>query len=240
MSQSVLLSKENPNWLTPLDIVQRSRVALGGIDFDPATSPEANAPIGARYICYGPGHSHDEVSGLNLSWLGNVFLNPPGGVISTSSRTKSSPVAWWLKLVEEVERGNVKKAIFLAFAAGSFLQSLQKAKGFRQAEWPLSSGYSSCFLKDRIRFELTHADKLAMLEKELEPLRSDAPGRVKPLTLKEVKRAEKLKKEIEVVEATSVFSRFPGPSPTHGNLIVGVNIEKNLFKSCFSSIGQCQ
>ncbi len=87
------------DWQTPLPVIEAARYALGGkIDLDPASSPEANVKrVGAA-------HWFDHVSnGLNFSWWGTVFMNPP---YSTMLLRK-----FIMKLWNEYKCGNVHAAI---------------------------------------------------------------------------------------------------------------------------------
>lgn len=58
-------------WYTPYHIIQAVIILFGRIDLDPATSIEANDLIRAKRI-----HTIDD-NGLNKTWSGNVWLNPP-------------------------------------------------------------------------------------------------------------------------------------------------------------------
>ena len=99
---------------TPPAIVEAARLAMGGIDLDPASCEEANEVVRAREWC-GPSIGID---GLTCGWYrgdgkgaARVFLNPPGGKVGK----RSSAVAWWEKLVNEWLDGNVSQAIYVCF-----------------------------------------------------------------------------------------------------------------------------
>ena len=56
---------------TPLCYIESSRLVMGGIDLDPASSFEANSRIKAKRIF----SEFDD--GLTHKWYGRVFLHPP-------------------------------------------------------------------------------------------------------------------------------------------------------------------
>ena len=63
-------SGEN-EWYTPSNIIEAARNTMGSIDLDPATSEIANQTIKATEIFT------EETNGLDKTWSGNVWLNPP-------------------------------------------------------------------------------------------------------------------------------------------------------------------
>ncbi len=61
------------DWMTPLDIVERARRTMGGIDLDPASSALANERVKAAEFFT------QEDDGLRRRWWGRVWLNHPWG-----------------------------------------------------------------------------------------------------------------------------------------------------------------
>ena len=91
---------------TPHKIVESARALMGGIDLDPASCAQANAEI-VKALRF---HTRED-SGLDHSWTGRVWCNPPGGKLGNASMAK----LFWAKLVEEWSSGRVEQACFLAF-----------------------------------------------------------------------------------------------------------------------------
>lgn len=90
---------------TPPEFIEATREVMGGINLDPASCPEANVTVKADSFFA------KKDDGLTKDWFGNVFLNPPGGLIGR----KSSAAVWWGKLVGEHTSGRAKQAVFLGF-----------------------------------------------------------------------------------------------------------------------------
>lgn len=97
---SALHSKKTPKWGTPVWLIEYARELLEEIQLDPASSPEFNSLVQALVI-----YTHDD-NGLGQAWGGNVFVNPPGGLVTE----------FWQKLMAEVENGNVPKAFWVGFS----------------------------------------------------------------------------------------------------------------------------
>ncbi|MFB2876878.1 hypothetical protein [Floridanema aerugineum] len=136
-----------PDWL--LDAV---REVLGSIDLDPASCEEANKRVNAQMF-----YDADScgVGALGLDWdsrevneagqlvvkPANVFCNPPGGKVANKSQIK----LFWNKLIEQVEKGNIRHALFLAFSVEA-LQSTQKKTDKAMLDFP------GCMFKDRVAY----------------------------------------------------------------------------------------
>jgi hypothetical protein len=143
--QHMSVTDEHP---TPPEIVEASRLVLGEIDLDPASSAECNKTVRA----------HDWIGrpedGLDFEWYGRVFLNPPGGAIRKKTDpdfvwrkqygSPSRAVVWWRKLIEEFLAGRTTSAIFIGFS----IEILQSAQGSKRN--PMS--FPFCVPADRLCF----------------------------------------------------------------------------------------
>jgi ParB family chromosome partitioning protein len=82
-------------YYTPPLYVEAARRVMGGIDLDPASSPQANCVIRADDILT------EQLDGLQYHWAGRVWLNPP----------YSKSDAFVEKLLDDYHRGDVTQAI---------------------------------------------------------------------------------------------------------------------------------
>lgn len=86
-------------WYTPPVYLEAARVVMGSIDLDPATSEVAQREVQATT------YFTAETNGLEQTWSGNVWMNPP---YAANLVGKFSA-----KLCESIEAGSVSQAIVL-------------------------------------------------------------------------------------------------------------------------------
>jgi len=123
-----LHSKSTPKWGTPSLIIEKARVLLGDIHLDPASSAEFNQLVRALLFYT----EHD--NGLVQPWAGNVFLNPPGGLVKE----------FWERLIEHVSTGIVEKAFWVGFSVEQLC--LLADQEFHPMD------FSFCVLRKRLAF----------------------------------------------------------------------------------------
>ncbi len=70
-SRGTLGRRQNNEWYTPREWIDRARAVLGGIDVDPASSELAQKTVNAQE------YFDKERNGLRQVWRGRVWLNPP-------------------------------------------------------------------------------------------------------------------------------------------------------------------
>ncbi len=122
-----LHSSKSPKWGTPEHIVELAR-KVGYIHLDAASSPEFNTIIQALMI-------YTELdNGLAQEWNGNIFLNPPGGLV----------IEFWDKLMQEIQAGRVTKAFWIGFSVEQLCIMADKELH------PLD--FSTCILRKRLNF----------------------------------------------------------------------------------------
>jgi len=115
-------------WHTPPQYLELARRVLGGIDLDPASTPLAQALVGAeRFFTR-------EDDGLSLDWSGKVWLNPP--------YTQPAIEQFVLRLCGEYKAGRVTEAVMLTH-------------NYTDTRWFQSAAAVSpaiCFTRGRIGF----------------------------------------------------------------------------------------
>lgn len=125
----------NSCWRTPEHYIAAARRAMGGIiDLDPASDEDANRIV--RAVTYfSPQNGQD---GLNLSWCGNVWLNPP------YSDFRGQAGQWIAKLRSEYMSRNVTQAIALINLGTAYQTAVQAAMDVAAAV---------CIPNERIQFD---------------------------------------------------------------------------------------
>lgn len=116
-----LFSSESTNWFTPAHIIDRTQKLLGEIDLDPCSDADGNVPARERFVD----------GGLEQSWSGRVYMNPPYG---------REIGDWVTKLSGAFYSGEVTEAIALVPAR----TDTEWFRTFRDA--PI------CFMRGRLRF----------------------------------------------------------------------------------------
>lgn len=123
---ALLVQSKANRWYTPSDYIEAARRVLGGIDLDPASDEKANATIKAAEI-----YTEDQ-NGLDQTWYGRVWLNPPYG---------RKAGAFVVQLADLYEDGAIEGAICLVNAHCTDTEWFQRL-------W----SYSLCFTNHRIDF----------------------------------------------------------------------------------------
>ena len=120
------MSKNQDYWYTPPYLIEATKVVLGEIDLDPASSALANEIVKATAF-------YDKVTdGLKQHWRGRVWLNPP----------YDKPLPWTQKLIAHYQAADISSSIVLM-------------KSDCSPVWARLLGqYSqaSCLLSKRVRF----------------------------------------------------------------------------------------
>lgn len=129
------ISDDSFDWYTPLDCIESAKLVMGNITTDPASSEVAQKKIMAEV------YYTKETNGLNKSWKGNVWLNPPYSFPEIDNFIK--------KLLSEINLGNCKQAIVLTNNSTDTL-------------WFHSLlNYPFCITKGRLSFWNKNGEKLA-------------------------------------------------------------------------------
>ena len=142
-------SSDSNEHYTDTPILDLVREVMGGIDLDPASCELAQTKVEAQ-AWYGPGSPCGE-DGLKEPWLGRVYLNPPGGVLSkeeckeTPYKTTSRTAIWWAKLAEAWKTGEVEQAIFMGFSL-EVLRTVQQLDVLQPVQFPF------CIPSERLSF----------------------------------------------------------------------------------------
>lgn len=127
-------------WYTPARLVEAARLAMGGIDLDPASTAEANEVVGAERF-------YDEADdGLTHPWSGRVWLSPP------HARGAIRPFVD--KLTDEYRSGAISQACVLT----------NNSTDSRWWQRLAASASALCLVRRRVRFWNTTKPSLAPLQ----------------------------------------------------------------------------
>ena len=119
-------------WYTPEAFIILVRRVLGQIDLDPASSEKANRIVRATKI-----YTQSD-NGLNKTWRGKIFMNPP---------FKNKLIKQFVsKLLQHIRSGEVTEAILLTDSCTD--------TGWFQDALSLAAAY--CFPKGRLKFYGPH------------------------------------------------------------------------------------
>ncbi len=110
-------SNQTASWFTPEVLVDAARTIMGSIDLDPTSCDEAQDRINADE------YYTSEEDGLEQSWWGNVFLNPPSKCDSICPNQRCScqyPRRFMAKAFEEFYNGEnqVDNIFYVGFNIG--------------------------------------------------------------------------------------------------------------------------
>lgn len=233
---------------TPADIVEAARATMGTIDLDPASCKLGQAVVNAGFW-FGLDHWHIErKDGLSVPWLGNVFLNPPGGRVESGTlgfKTRSSAALWWAKLASEHRAGRVTQAIFVGF-------TLEILRSTQSLDVPQPFDFPICVPKSRIRFDTERLPTMCANHRVEDgvtvwtcPNFATVVCRGKYATCDEHCKYTDPTPLDNVSEPTRIGSK----SPTHANVIVFLPPKGDLdaaaaaayrFSMAFSEIGRCK
>jgi hypothetical protein len=115
-------------WYTPPEYLDAARATMGSIDFDPASTSQANERVHAAVFC------DAACDGLTQPWHGNIWLNPP----------------YAQPLISQFASAAAEK-----FTAGEFAQACVLVNNATETSWfqrLLCAATAICFVRGRVRF----------------------------------------------------------------------------------------
>ncbi len=132
-------SSKHSNWITPSYIIKMVTEVLGEIELDPASDNIANEIVQAKK------YYTQKDDSLNMKkWCSTpktIYLNPPGGKVNNQSLS----ALYWGKLMQHLEAGLVKHAIYMGFS----LEQLRVTQNYHKHSIP---DFPVCIPRQRIKF----------------------------------------------------------------------------------------
>lgn len=202
-----LHSKNTPRWGTPQWVIEAARRLMGGIHLDPASSEEFNFYVKALMIY----RQQDNGLAPECEWAGNVFLNPPGGLVNE----------FWNKLCENYWNGNVEKAFWVGFSVEQ-LCTLGSEK-----DHPMD--FSLVILRKRLSFNQQIDTPILAMPKDIGSIPDD-----KLVVVKTTDGSTGLR-EIVGYEPSKIVQ---GNSPAHGNYLCALGCDPREFEKIFGQYGK--
>lgn len=204
-----LHSKKTPKWGTPEKTIEIGRKLLDGrIDLDPASSEEFNAYVRAMMIYT----ERDNGLAPECEWAGNVFCNPPGGLVNE----------FWRKLCEGIKSGAIPKAFWVGFS----VEQLCTLAG--EEFHPLD--FSFCVLRKRLAFNQQVDTPI------LGPW--DPNANLPTVTIEVRNNVGNLVQELRNIVGYEPPKIIRGDSPAHGNYVCGLGVDRALFDTLLSDHGK--
>lgn len=205
-SPKALHSKKTPKWGTPTEMIEAARELMGEIHLDPASSEEFNYYVKALMIYT------EKTNGLapECEWGGNVFCNPPGGLVNE----------FWRKLTEGLKNGTIDKAFWVGF-------SVEQLCTLADEEFhPMD--YSTCILRKRLSFN-------QQIDTPITRPCQNANKPEYPLILMKGQDGTEYLHEIIGWEPPKIVK---GDSPSHGNYVTAMGCDRVLFEKLFKDRGK--
>lgn len=92
--QPKYLSSESVEWYTPKYVLDLVEEVLGTIELDPCANPAKTVPALQHYT--------EVDDGLNKSWGGKVFMNPPYGATNSKNWANKFITEWNTNIIEGI------------------------------------------------------------------------------------------------------------------------------------------
>jgi hypothetical protein len=199
-----LHSKNTPRWGTPQWVIEHARTLMGGIHLDPASSEEFNFYVSALMIY----RQQDNGLAPECAWAGNVFCNPPGGLVAE----------FWNRLTHDYMYGDVEKAFWVGFS----VEQLCTLSG--EKYHPMD--FSTVILRKRLNFnqQTTEPTGKHQITSAVIVGPDGQPVQTEIRTF--------------IPDGGSIEKIETGNSPSHGNYLTAIGCDREEFEKLFSKYGK--